>query len=189
MPIRVKCSHERYRIQYRHICIRKKDLINMTNAELEKAVELYRPTLIRLAYGCIGSCADSEDIVQDAFVKLYLRGRSFQSDEDMKAWLIRVTVNMCKNHVKSWRIGKRSEIPEDMADGNDFTEKTAVRELLDKLKPIYKAALYMYYYEGCSAAEIGKTLKISETAVTTRLQRGREALRQILDDEDQKGTV
>lgn len=156
----------------------------MTNAELEKAVECYRPILIRLAYSCTGNRFDSEDIVQDAFVKLYLRSRSFSSDEDMKAWLIRVTVNMCKNHVRSWRVGKRSEISEDIADGNDFPEKTAVRELLERLKPIYKAVIYMHYYEGYSAAEIGKTLKISETAVTTRLQRGREALRQILDDEN-----
>lgn len=156
----------------------------MTNAELEKTVECYRPMLIRLAYGCTSNHSDSEDIVQDAFVKLYLRSRGFPSEEDMKAWLIRVTVNMCKNHVKSWRIGKRSEIPEDAAGGDSFPEKSAVEELLGKLKPIYKAVIYMHYYEGYSAAEIGKTLKISETAVTTRLQRGREALRQILDDEN-----
>lgn len=155
----------------------------MTNAELEKAVELYRPMLIRLAYGCTGSFADSEDIVQDAFVKLYLRGRDFPRREDMKAWLIRVTVNMCKNHVISWRTGKRSELTEDVADGENFPEKAAVRELLGQLKPIYKAVIYMHYYEGYTAAEIGRMLKISETAVTTRLQRGREALRQILEDD------
>lgn len=156
----------------------------MTNAELEKAVESYRPMLIRLAYSCTCNRSDSEDIVQDAFVKLYLRSRGFPSEEEMKAWLIRVVVNMCKNHFKSWRIGKRSEIPEDAADSDNFPEKAAVEELLGKLKPIYKAVIYMHYYEGYSAAEIGKALKISETAVTTRLQRGREALRQILDDEN-----
>ena len=102
----------------------------------------------------------------------------------MKAWLIRVTVNMCKNHVRSWRVGKRSEIPEDTAGGDNFPEKAAVEELLGKLKPIYKAVIYMHYYEGYSAAEIGRMLKISETAVTTRLKRGRDALRQILDDEN-----
>lgn len=156
----------------------------MTNAELEKAVECYRPMLIRLAYGCTSNHSDSEDIVQDAFVKLYLRSRGFPSEADMKAWLIRVTVNMCKNHVRSWRVGKRSEIPEDTAGGDNFPEKAAVEELLGKLKPIYKAVIYMHYYEGYSAAEIGRMLKISETAVTTRLKRGRDALRQILDDEN-----
>lgn len=155
----------------------------MTNAELEKAVESYRPMLVRLAYGCTCNYSDSEDIVQDAFVKLYLRGRSFPSDEDMKAWLIRVTVNMCKNHVRSWRTGKRSEIPEDIAAGDNFPERAAVEELLGKLKPIYKAVIYMHYYEGYSAAEIGRMLKISETAVTTRLKRGRDALKKILEDE------
>lgn len=159
----------------------------MNNGELEKAVENYRPMLIRLAYGCTGNHSDSEDIVQDAFVKLYLRSRSFRSEEDMKAWLIRVTVNMCKNHVKSWRTGKRSEIPEDIAGEENFPERSAVEELLGKLKPIYKAVIYMHYYEGYSAAEIGKMLKISETAVTTRLKRGRDALKQFLEDE--KGTV
>lgn len=159
----------------------------MTNAELEKAVESCRPMLIRLAYGCTGNHSDSEDIVQDAFVKLYLRSRSFPAEEDMKAWLIRVTVNMCKNHVKSWRTGKRSEIPENIAAEDNFAERSAVEELLSKLKPIYKAVIYMHYYEGYSAAEIGRILKISETAVTTRLKRGRDALKQILEDE--KGTV
>ncbi|MCM1382590.1 MAG: RNA polymerase sigma factor [Muribaculaceae bacterium] len=154
----------------------------MTDGALEKAVVAYRPMLIRLAYSCTGNFSDSEDIAQEAFVKLYLRRGSFPSEEDMKAWLIRVTVNMCKNHVRSWSIGKRSEIPADIADGDDFPEKTAVRELLQKLKPIYRAVIYMHYYEGYTAAEIGKLLKISETAVTTRLQRGRESLKKFLED-------
>lgn len=154
----------------------------MTNAALKEAVEIYRPMLLRLAYSCTGNHSDSEDIVQDAFVKLYLRSKGFPSDNDMRAWLIRVTVNMCKNHVKSWRVGKRSELHENIKGGEGFPEESVVGELLDKLKPIYRSVIYMYYYEGFSAEEIGKILKISTTAVTTRLQRGRNALKEYLEE-------
>ena len=149
---------------------------------LKKAIENYRPMLLRLAYSCTGNFSDSEDIVQNAFVKLYLCRKNFPTDDDMRAWLIRVTVNMCKNHVKSWRVGKRSEFPDDITDKESFHEETVIREALDKLKPIYRAVIYLYYYEGFSVAEIGKNLKISTTLVTTRLQRGRSALRKILEE-------
>lgn len=150
--------------------------------DLKKAIENYRPMLLRLAYSCTGNHSDSEDIVQDAFVKLYLCRKGFPSDDDMKAWLIRVTVNMCKNHVKSWRVGKRSEFPDNITDQKSFYEETVIIEALNKLKPIYRAVIYLYYYEGFSVAEIGHNLKISTTSVTTRLQRGRRALRDILEE-------
>lgn len=157
-------------------------MMSVNGSALEKAVENYRPMLLRLACGCTGNFSDSEDIVEDVFVKLYLRHGDFPREEDMRAWLIRVTVNMCRSHVRSWRIGKRSELPEDMPGTENFPEKTALKELLLKLKPAYRAVIYMHYYEGLSAAEIGRILKISVTAVTTRLQRGRETLREMLDD-------
>ena len=136
-------------------------MIIIIETNLKKAIENYRPMLLRLAYSCTGNFSDSEDIVQNAFVKLYLCRKNFPTDDDMRAWLIRVTVNMCKNHVKSWRVGKRSEFPDDITDKESFHEETVIREALDKLKQIYRAVIYLYYYEGFSVAEIGKNLKIS----------------------------
>lgn len=155
----------------------------MTNDELKADMEQYRNILYKLAYGCTGDLSCCDDIVQEAFVKLYLRAKPFPSQEDKKAWLIRVTVNLSRNHVRSGYFRRRSEIPENIGISEERDDLIALEEALKQLKPKYRAVIHLHYYQGFTAAEIGKILHISTTAVTTRLQRGREKLKDYLGDE------
>lgn len=155
----------------------------MTDKELEASIEKYRGMLYRLAYSMSGNHSDSEDIVQEAFIKLYTRDKPLCGEDGEKAWLIRVTVNLCKNRVRLCANRRRAELPEDILShetaGDEYID---LRAALKKLKPDYRAVIYMFYYEGFSAEEIGKYLGISVTAVTTRLQRAREKLKKFLED-------
>ncbi len=155
----------------------------MTEEEFNADVEKYRPMLFRLAYSSTGDLSVCDDIVWDVFMKLYQHGKPFDSEEGKKAWIIRLTLNKSHNHTKSFWQKNKTELSEAVYGeeyGND--DVIALREALKSLKPIYREAIYLHYYEGYTAAEIGRILGISATAVTTRLQRGREKLSAYLKD-------
>jgi RNA polymerase sigma-70 factor (ECF subfamily) len=153
---------------------------NYSRDELIKIVESFRASVFRIAYGYTGSYEDSEDISQDVFLRLYQSNKTFKNDEHMKAWLIRVTINASKGLMRTpWK--KRKEILtlrdiEDRPYYDDVTE----RELFDcvmRLPENYRTVVCLYYYEDYSTKEIAKIMKISVTAVTTRLSRAREELK------------
>ncbi len=155
----------------------------MTENELLSDVERYRPMLYRLAYSSTGDLSVCDDIVWDVFMKLYTSNKKFNSEEGKKAWLIRLTINKSHNHTKSYWNKNRNELSEAMHSNtypND--DIIALREALKSLNPSYREVIYLHYYEGFSAAEIGRMLSLSTTAVTTRLKRGREKLKDCLTD-------
>ncbi len=156
----------------------------MTDTELRADIEKYHNMLYRLACSCTGDFTECEDIVWETFIKLYTSKKQFPSDECKKAWLIRVTVNRCRSYMRIRRRMSSEEPPENAKNFPETEEAILLRDALKKLKPDYRAVIYLHYYEGKTAAEIGKILKISVTAVTTRLQRGRKSLREFLEDDD-----
>lgn len=154
----------------------------MTAQELERYIDSYRATVYRLALSYLRNREDAEDISQDAFVKLLQCSQQFNSDENVKAWLIRVTINLCKNLLKSPHRKARSELVTESAA--PLPQSSGMGELLNRLKPEYAAALYLYYYEGYSTKETAQILRITNTAARTRLARGRKLLKEMLLKED-----
>lgn len=154
----------------------------MSEKELERCILLYRNTVYRLAYSYLKNREDAEDISQEAFVKLYASKESFASDDNVKAWLIRVTVNLCKNLLKaSYRKNRTESFAEAVSPPPDTDH---MGEYIGRLKPEYSSVLYLFYYEGYSVKEIAEICRISSVAVRTRLSRGRDKLREMLLKED-----
>ncbi len=152
----------------------------MTEQEFSRLIGLYRETVFRVAYCYTKSYADSEDISQEVFLKLYTSEQHFEADANVKAWLITVTANRCKNLLKS-RWYRLSEPLTEQADTPVFMEKEDfVLPILMTLKPKIRTVLYMYYYEEYSVKEICLLLGESKTAITTRLMRGRRQLKELL---------
>ncbi len=143
--------------------------------------DLYKTLLFRIAFSYLGNKHDCEDILQEAFIKLCYHSPSFPSDEDEKRWIIRVTINLCKNQLKNlWN--KRKVNLEDLSE---FASEPEDKELLSniiKMPEKYKAAIQLYYFGGYKISEISNYLKISESAVKMRLKRGREILKIELED-------
>ena len=139
-------------------------------------------SLYRIAMVYLGSPAEAEDVLQDAFVKLLRRGKPFADGEHQKRWLIRVTVNLCKDRLRSAR--HRLNVPmEHAALAVSAEENREILDLVLHLPPAYKAAVHLYYYEGYTVAEIAKILGLTQGAVKMRLQRGREYLRMEMEEE------
>ena len=155
----------------------------MNRAELERYVRLYRRAVCGAALCCVRNMADAEDITQDVFLKLYTCDTEFESDEHVKAWLIRCAVNRGRSLLRShWH---KNSVPLEKADGmqHSDTYDGGMLEIMRKLPQNNRVALYMHYYEGYAPDDIAKILGISPNTVYSRLRRGRSQLRRLLTNE------
>ena len=146
------------------------------------AVVQHQDMVYRVALHWFGVPQDAEDAVQEVFLRLYTEEKSFDGPEHLRRWLIRVTVNVCKDALKSpWRKRRvpMESIPEPVFEQPEQQE--LYREVL-ALPEKYRTVLGLYYYEELSTREIAALLNIRQTAVTTRLARGRELLKQRLKE-------
>lgn len=125
--------------------------------------------------------ADTEDIFQTVFLKYVLSSVSFESPEHEKAWLIRVTINACKDLRKSFFFSRRvslDEVVEQAAEvPPDYTE---VLEAVLSLPQKYRDVIYLHYYEEYTAEQIGRILGKNTNTVYTNLARAREMLKEKL---------
>lgn len=155
-----------------------------TDAEIEQVVERYAGMITRVAWQHLGSKADAEDVMQDVFVRLMAQD-AFENEAHLRAWLIRVAINRCKDINKSgWRsktVPLADEWP-GAAQGMDETLAEVMR-----LRPNDRTVLYLYYYEGYTIAELAVILGQNPNTVNSRLARARKKLRAVLQPE-QEGT-
>ena len=154
----------------------------MTDQQFVPLAQRYMDTIFRIAYSYLRSQADADDVTQDVLIQLYKTETAFESDDHLKHWLIRVTVNRCKNIFRSpWRK------VEDIADyENSLTfEAPEHRELFDAVMALdkrYRLPVLLYYYEGYSQKEIAGLLSLPEETVRTRLFRARGKLKTTLTE-------
>ena len=149
--------------------------------EVNIAIDRYADLVLRLCMVNLKNSADAEDIFQNVFLKYALSSVAFQSAEHEKAWFIRVTVNACRDLLKSFF--RSHTVPlEELSDyAPDMNpERYAVMEALWALPKQYREVIYLHYYEGYTAPEIAGLLKRNLNTVYTHLNRGKELLKQSL---------
>lgn len=148
-----------------------------------KKYDSYKNMLFQIAFSYLGNKHDCEDIVQEAFIRLCYHAPEFEHEDHEKRWLVRVTINLCKNHVHSfWH---RMKVNSDDALEQYFCQEEEKRVMSDiiRLPGKYKTVILLYYIIGYKISEIAQTLDLSESAVKMRLKRGRELLRIELEEE------
>ena len=149
--------------------------------EAARAIERYGDMVRRLCLVHLKNPADTEDIFQNVFLKYVLSPVVFESAEHEKAWLIRVTINACKDLVKSFFRSRTVPLEELLDQPAPLSEEhKEVLEAVLALPPKYRDAVYLHYYEGYTAVEIGKLLGKNTNTVYTLLTRARERLRETL---------
>ncbi len=142
------------------------------------AFKQYTDTVYRVALHNTANFSDAEDVTQEVFVKLLETNKAFRDSEHLKAWLIRVTINLCRDKKKK---SSRETLVENIFPYKTGEEKTDVLEAVKALPEKYRNTIYLHYYEGYTAKEIGKILDAKENTVLSWLSRGRDALRKELD--------
>ena len=141
----------------------------------------YQQKLFHYAYYKLGNVQDAEDVVQDVFEKLLRYEGRFESEEHLKAWLLRVAINRCRDITRAAR-QKDTELDENIPapeSGNDGSLLDAVRTLPEN----YRNAVYLHYYEGYTAAEVGRMLGAPTNTVLSWLRRARAQLHTMLKEE------
>ncbi|MBO4309582.1 MAG: RNA polymerase sigma factor [Lachnospiraceae bacterium] len=152
--------------------------------QVMELVEKYKNNLYAVAFNICKNPHDAEDVVQDTFVQYFSNRKQFETEEHVKAWLIRVAINKAKNINNSfWRKNKVTldETMETLAfEGEESRE---LFETVMKLPEKYRIAIHLFYYEDYTVREISEILKISESNVKVRLSRGRNLLKETLKEE------
>lgn len=142
-----------------------------------RLVETYSDQLLRVAYSLLNSVPDAQDVCQEALLKALDHSGQFESQEHERAWLIRVTVNLCKNLRRSpWRT--RTVGLDTVAEQPAFQPREGgVLEEIQRLPAKYREVLVLYYYMGYDSNEIADMLGIRADAVRARMSRARQKLR------------
>lgn len=150
---------------------------------LEQDFEAYSDAVLRIAVQNTKNYHDAEDIVQEVFMRLVKSGGGFRDDSHKKAWLIRVTINLCRdlNRFTAFRkFQPLEEYPCVSTDGN--LHRCELLELIRKLPEARRNAIYLFYYEGMSIEEIAAATGKSTGTVGSDLYRARKQLRIELED-------
>lgn len=149
--------------------------------ETNEAMERYSDTVRRLCMVHLKNYADTEDIFQTVFLKYVLSSVTFESQEHEKAWFIRVTINACKDLLRSFFRSHTISLDEIMEQpASQEAEGQEVLEAVLSLPQKYRDVVYLHYYEGYTAPQIGKILKKNVNTVYTLLNRSRQILREKL---------
>lgn len=146
--------------------------------EVSRAIDLYSDSIRRVCMIYLKNRADTEDIFQTVFLKYALDTTIFDSPDHEKAWLLRVTINSCKDLCKSF-FRNRTVSLDTLLDQPSFasSETSEVLEAVLSLPQKYKTVIYLHYYEGYTAPEIGKILGKKVNTVYTLLTRARNMLK------------
>ena len=159
-----------------------------SNSEADRAVEKYADTVRRVCFMHLKNYSDVEDVFQDVFLKYILHDEPFESDAHEKAWLIRVTINSCKDIFKSFF--RRKVCSLDDIETEPFYIQEESQDLLDavlKLPDNYKNVIYLFYYEGYTAVEIARILNRRKNTIYTWLSRAKAKLKEELGGEHFNG--
>lgn len=147
---------------------------------VHEIVQTFSDTLIRIAVQQTKNMAEAEDIVQEVYMTLMRQKKPFDSENHLKAWLIKVTFNKCKDYFKSSRVKKTVPITEDMT--LIAKEDQMVLPEIFELDPKERVIVYLHYYEGYTTAEIADLLEMNVNTVGSKLRRVRMKLKVILEE-------
>lgn len=149
--------------------------------EVNRALERYADTVRRLCMIHLKNHADTEDIFQNVFLKYVLREEPFESEEHEKAWFIRVTINACRDLLRSLLRARTVSLDEVLEQPAPIPpDHREVLEAVLSLPTKYRQVVYLHYYEGYTAPQIAGILGKNVNTVYTLLTRSRQQLREKL---------
>lgn len=153
---------------------------NEKDDPISAALQKYSDMVYRICFIYLRNSPDIEDVFQDVFLKLLQRKTPFESLEHEKAWLIRVTINQCKDVIKGfWR--KKIDLVEDVELPLKEAEDKELLQVVLTLPKKYKDVIYLYYYEDYTVPQMAKLLNQKENTIYSHLHRAKELMKQKLE--------
>ena len=148
-----------------------------------QTVARYQDAVFRLAYSYTKSQYDADDVTQNVFFQLWQTKKTFENELHLKNWLMRVTVNQCKNLFRApWRAHENIDDYTNTL-GFEDQQSSEIFYTVMSLDRKYRTVLMLYYYEGYALKDISSILSIPEKTVSTRLIRARNKLKCLLTED------
>lgn len=157
--------------------------MRMTEELFLEAYEKYKNTVYSVIFNYVKNTEDTADLLQDVFISLMNADVLFMSDEHLKAWLIRVASNKCKNFLRSRKHISDAPLSEEIPYFQTEENSDLLRIVLE-LPEKYRIPIHLFYYEDYSIKQIASVLDMPEATVKIRLKRGREKLSKSLRKEE-----
>lgn len=152
-----------------------------TMVMLETAVDRYSAMLYCHSYMLLGQEQDAQDVVQETFLRYWRKSPDFERDEHEKAWLLRVSTNLCKNVYRSR--SRHPQVPLEQLPEQAAPEASSLPEALRLLPDMYKSVLMLHYIHGYKVREIAAMEHLTQSTVKMRLRKGRQLLEKLYKEE------
>lgn len=158
------------------------------NLTAEEIIERYADMVYRLALTEVKNRTDADDIFQEVFLRLVRNLHKLTTEEHVKAWLLRVTINCSKKHFQSYWNRNVDFLSEDTELGKESEELAVLLEAENpvttavwRLPEKYRIVVHLFYFEDFSVLQIAKILNLSENTVKSQLHRARTMLKGLLE--------
>jgi RNA polymerase sigma-70 factor (ECF subfamily) len=160
---------------------------------LEDWVNEYGDSVLQLAYLYLKDRDLAEDVFQEVFTRAYTRRHTFRGESSPRTWLYRITVNLCRDKLRSWTLRRLVVAGEELIalmapSASDVEEqvlaqadRSALLEAVMALPVAYREVVLLYYYEEMETAEVAEALGLSQGTVRSRLHRARARLKAMLE--------
>lgn len=149
-------------------------------------IETCKMSLRRVALGYLKSEEDVADAIQDTILDAYEHIGSLKKEEYFKTWLVRILINRC---TKQYRINQHKAYLDDYTEEAQCDAGKAeveFREMLSALPDDSRVIFQLYYGEQFTIKEIGEILNMNENTIKSKLRRGKEHLRTVLEGKANK---
>ena len=153
-----------------------------TEQQISCLFDNYGNAILRAAYAYLHNMNDAEDVLQDTFLQFLRTHPVFESAAHEKAWLLRVAINLSKNKLNSAWSKNTDVLQDDYPCDNLGSDLAFVWDAVRDLPPKYREPIHLYYHEGYTTGEIAQILEMKEVTVRSALHRGRNMLRDILQE-------
>ncbi len=151
------------------------------NDQAVALLDQHGESILRLAYSYLHNQSDAEDILQDTLIQYLRTAPVLESPAHEKAWLLRVAGNLSKNLLRAQGYRQADQLEETLV-AQEREDLSYVWDAVKALPVPYREAIHLFYYEGYSTAQIARILDQKESTVRSRLKRGREKLRPLLEE-------
>lgn len=153
--------------------------------KFEKIYYEYKDTVFGICVMYLRDYQLAEDAAQDTFIKVLKKLSSIRDEKKTRAWIISVTINVCRDKLKDKRCREipTENIPQNLHNENTEDIKLSVSESIMRLKPELREAVIMFYYQNFSQSEISKILRIPQTTVAYRIKEAKAQLKELLGED------
>jgi len=160
------------------------ETVSQISQNIEEIYERHADMVYSVSFSYLKNTEDTKDIVSEIFLKLLQKKIRFNDAEHEKAWLLRATINLCKDYLKHWRRKNENLDDYDNLESDNPFQTDEIYKLVMELPERYKAVVYLHYYEGYKTEEIGKILKKPQSTVLSQLREARKLLKGVIENEE-----